>query len=162
MLLQIVLHTPGWVWAMLAALLALGVAQSRPRAVHPLHLLALPLVLLGLGLSSLLPAFLSQPMLAAVWVVALGLGLRGGLWLPVASSSHWDRDRKRLQLAGSWLPLIVILVIFSLRYTAAVSMALHPAWRQDLVVQVPLTLAFGALSGLFLGRALGLWRLVRA
>lgn len=162
MLLQIVLHTPGWVWAMLAALLALGVAQSRPRAVHPLHLLALPLVLLGLGLSSLLPAFLSQPMLAAVWVVALGLGLRGGLWLPVASSSRWDRDRKRLQLAGSWLPLIVILVIFSLRYTAAVSMALHPAWRQDLVVQVPLTLAFGALSGLFLGRALGLWRLVRA
>ena len=119
-------------------------------------------VLLGLGLSSLLPAFLSQPMLAAVWVVALGLGLRGGLWLPVASSSRWDRDRKRLQLAGSWLPLIVILVIFSLRYTAAVSMALHPAWRQDLVVQVPLTLAFGALSGLFLGRALGLWRLVRA
>ena len=56
----------------------------------------------------------------------------------------------------------MILVIFSLRYTAAVSMALHPAWRQDLVVQVPLTLAFGALSGLFLGRALGLWRLVRA
>ena len=84
MLLQIVLHTPGWVWAMLAALLALGVAQSRPRAVRPLHLLALPLVLLGLGLSSLLPAFLSQPMLAAVWVVALGLGLvavHGRAWV---------------------------------------------------------------------------------
>jgi len=162
MFLQIVLHTPAWVWVLLAALVALGVAQSRPRAVHPLQLLALPLALLGLGLSSLLPAFVSLPVLAAVWAGALGLGLRAGLWLPVASTTRWDGARKRLHLAGSWLPLVVILVIFSLRYTAAVSLALHPAWRQDLAVQLPLCLAFGALSGLFLGRALGLRRLVRA
>jgi hypothetical protein len=162
MLLQIVLHTPGWVWGLFAALLALGVAQSRPRAVHPLQLLALPLVLLGLGLSSLLPAFASMPVLAVVWLAALGLGLRTGLWLPVASTTRWDSARMRLHLAGSWLPLVVILIIFSLRYTAAVSLALHPAWRQELTVQVPLCLAFGALSGLFLGRALGLRRLVRA
>jgi hypothetical protein len=162
MLLQIVLHTPGWVWGLLAALLALGVAQSRARAVHPLQLLALPLVLLGLGLSSLLPAFVSMPMLAVVWLAALGLGLRAGLGLPVAATTRWDSARRRLQLAGSWLPLVLILIIFSLRYAAAVSLALHPAWRQEMAVQVPLCLAFGALSGLFLGRALGLRRLVRA
>ncbi len=36
---------------------------------------------------------------------------------------------------------------------------LHPAWQAMGVVQLPLALAFGCLSGIFLGRALGLWAL---
>lgn len=159
MLIEIVAHTPLWVWGLFTALLALGLYQRRSRAVRPAQLLALPLVLLALGLSSQQAAFTAQPALVAVWLAALGAGLAMGLRLPRAAGTHWDAATGRLHLAGSWMPLVLILIIFTLRYTAAVSLALHPQWRQDLSVQVPLSLAFGVLSGLFLGRALGLRRL---
>ena len=160
MLIQIITHTPLWVWGLLTALLALGLYQSRDRQVRPLQLLALPLALLALGLSSLAPRFAAQPVLAVFWLAALGASLLMGLRLPVAAGTHWNAATQRLHLAGSWFPLVLILVIFTLRYTAAVSLAMHPAWQHDLSVQAPLSLAFGALSGLFLGRALGLRRLV--
>ena len=159
MLIEIVSRTPPWVWFLFAALLALGLYQRRTRQVRPGQLLVLPLVLLALGLSSLFAAFTARPVLVAVWLSALGTATVLGLRLPPAAGTRWDAATGRLYLPGSWFPLVLILVIFSLRYTAAVSLALHPAWRQDLAVQVPLCLAFGALSGLFLGRALGLRRL---
>lgn len=159
MLFEIVTRTPTWVWGLFVALLSLGLYQRRTLQVRPTQLLILPLVLLGLGLSSLFAAFTAQPVLAALWLAALGTAASLGLRLPVASGTRWDAARGRLRLAGSWLPMVLILVVFSLRYSAAVGFALHPAWRQDLAVQVPLCLAFGALSGLFLGRALGLRRL---
>jgi hypothetical protein len=159
MLIEIVTRTPLWVWGLFAALLALGLYQRRTRQVRPGQLLILPVVLLVLGVSSLAAAFTAQPVLAAVWLAALGTAVMLGLRLPPAPGTHWDAPSGRLQLPGSWLPMVLILIIFTLRYTAAVSLAMHPAWRQDLAVQVPLSLAFGALSGLFLGRALGLRRL---
>jgi hypothetical protein len=39
---------------------------------------------------------------------------------------------------------------------------MHPEWRQIFALQAPLALLFGSLSGLFLGRALGLHALTRA
>ena len=159
MLIQIT-HTPLWVWGLLTALVALGLYQSRARQVRPLQLLALPMALLALGLSSLLPRFAAQPVLAVLWLAALGGSVLMGLRLPVAAGTRWDTTSQRLHLAGSWFPLVLILVIFMLRYTVNVSLVMHPAWQHDMAVQAPLSLAFGALSGLFLGRALGLRRLV--
>lgn len=162
MLFEIVRHTPLWVWLLLAALLALGLSQRRGRFVQPARLLILPLVLLGLGLSSMAAAFSALPLVGVAWVAALLMSLTLALRLKPPAGTHWDAAAGRLFLAGSWMPLFIILVIFTLRYTTAVSLALHPAWRTDLAVQLPLALAFGSLSGLFLGRTLGLWRLTRA
>jgi hypothetical protein len=67
--------------------------------------------------------------------------------------------RQRLQLPGSWLPMALIVVIFSLRYVFAVAQALNPELRGLLAVQAPAAAAFGALTGLFMGRALGLLKL---
>jgi hypothetical protein len=59
------------------------------------------------------------------------------------------------------MPLLVILAIFSLRYGNGVALALHPQWRADGAVQLPLALLFGSLSGLLLGRSLRLHALSR-
>jgi hypothetical protein len=92
MLIIILQHTPGWVWLMLAGLLALG------------------------------------------------------LW-------------QRLHLPGSWLPMALIVLIFAPRYAAGVAQGLHPEWRALWPLQAGQALLFGALSGLFAGRALALRRL---
>lgn len=161
MILQILIHTPLWVWALLAALLLLGLWQSRARRVRRVQLMSLPLALLTLGLWSMAPGFVTQPVAAVLWLGAIAAATALGLRLPRPAAARWLADEARLMLPGSWVPLLLIVAIFSLRYAAGVGQGLHPEWRALAAVQWPLALVFGGLSGLFLGRALGLLQLTR-
>ena len=161
MLITIVTHTPAWVWGLLTALLALGLWQRLTRRVAPMQLLALPLALLALGLWSMAPGFAALPLAAVLWLTALAVGNALGQRLRPPRGTLWYADEQRLHLPGSWLPLLLIVTIFALRYAVGVGSAMHPEWRGLWQVQTPLALVFGALSGLFLGRALGLRRLAR-
>jgi hypothetical protein len=156
MILQILQHTPVWVWALLLALLALGFAQTRPRSVPRSRLLLLPLALLALGLWTMAPNWVAQPLTLLVWLCMLGAFGLVGFRLPPPAGAHWQAETARLQLPGSWFPLVLIVTIFGLRYSMGVSLALHPAWRSALAVLLPAAATFGALSGLFLGRSLRL------
>ena len=161
MILQILVHTPLWVWGLLAALLALGLWQRLDRKVHWAQLLILPLALLALGLWSMASGFVAQPVAALLWLGAIAAATVVGLRLPRPAAARWLVDEARLFLPGSWLPLMLIVAIFSLRYAAGVGQGLHPEWRTAASVQWPLALVFGALSGIFLGRALGLMQLAQ-
>lgn len=161
MLVQILVHTPGYVWVLLGALILLGIWQARGRQVTPARLFALPLVLLGLGLWSLLGGFADQPWLGLVWLGTLALSVAIFRRLPVRAGAQWLPARGHLYLPGSWLPMVLILAIFSVRYVLGAGTALHPEWRLLPQVQVPLAIFAGLLTGLSLGRALGLLRLVR-
>ena len=161
MLIQILLHTPVWVWLLLAGLLALGLWQRRSRQVSRARLLALPLSMLALGLWSMAPGFVAQPLVAAAWLAALLLATSLGRRLPPPTGAQWRADVQRLWLPGSWLPLVIIVCIFSLRYASGVALALHPEWKSQLNVQLPMALVFGLLSGVFLGRALAQLALTR-
>lgn len=161
MIIEILSRTPVWVWGLLAALLALGMAQSRDRQVPPARLLILPIALLALGLSATAAGFVALPASAALWLLALAAGVALGLRRPPPAGTHWLPAEHRLHLPGSWLPMGLIVAIFSLRYGANVGMAINPALRNAPAVLLPLALLYGALSGTFLGRALGLFRLTR-
>ena len=162
MVMEILSRTPVWVWGLLAALLALGAAQTRDRHVAPSRLLMLPIALLALGLSSMAAGFVALPAAAALWLAALA----GSATLPAGQAARagtrWLPVEQRLQLPGSWVPMLLIVVIFSLRYATNVGMAINPAWRTAPELLLPLALLYGGLSGMFLGRALALLRLTRA
>jgi hypothetical protein len=162
MLIEIVRFTPSWVWGLLAALLLLGLWQTRPRTVARAQLLALPLALLALGLWSMRAGFVVQPSALVLWLVALGALLALGQRLPRPPGARWQSDTARLQLPGSWLPMAMIVGIFTLRYAISVAQALHPAWRSAPEVLLPVAALYGAMAGLLLGRALGLLRLTLA
>lgn len=159
MTLQILQHTPLWVWGLLLALLALGLTQTRPRKVPRARLLALPLSLLALGVWTMAPTFVNHSVCLLVWLFMLVILGYAGLRLPLPRGAQWHAATARLWLPGSWFPLALILTIFGLRYAMGVAQALHPAWRGELALLLPAAALFGALSGLFLGRALGLRRL---
>ncbi len=162
MIVNILSHTPVWVWGLLTALLALGFSQTRQRHVAPSRLLLLPMALLGLGLWSMAPGFVALPLAALVWLAALGAGVAVLAGRPSRAGAQWLPAEHRLQLPGSWMPMLLILAIFSLRYAANAGMAINPGWRNAPEVLLPLALLLGGLSGLFLGRALALLKLTRA
>lgn len=155
MITEILRHTPAAVWAGLAALVALGLSRARACRVSPTRLLLMPGLLAAAGLASLVLGFGSLQVLLA-WAGAFAAVAFLGRRLPPPRGLAWDAAASRLLLPGSWLPLAVILALFGVRYAGAVAAALHPQWQHAAVLGVPLALASGAVSGLLLGRALGL------
>jgi hypothetical protein len=159
MIFNVLSHTPVWVWGLLIALLALGFSQTRQRDLQPWRLLMLPLTLLGLGLWSMAPGFMAFPLSALVWVAALGVGVALLAGRPARAGTRWLPAEQRLRLPGSWMPMLLILATFLLRYAANVGMALNPGWRSAPWLLLPLALLYGGLSGIFLGRSVSLLRL---
>jgi hypothetical protein len=153
---EIVRHTPGWVWVLLAALLALGLSQLRTRRVPRWRLFVLPAVLLALGLSATAMSFRPAGPALAAWALALAAGAGFGRRRPAPAGARWDAEGRVLRLPGSAWPLVVILAVFTLRYAAGVALALQPAWRASLSVALPLAATYGAIAGLLLGRVLAL------
>lgn len=160
MIIAILQGTPAWVWALLAALVALGLWQGRDRSVAPARLLLLPLALLGLGLWTVMPSWRAQPTGAAVWLATWLAGTAAGGWLPLRPGAAWDAATQRLRLPGSRLPLVVILAVFSLRYGAGVTAAINPALAGSAAFVWTLAGVSGCISGLLLGHTLRLLSLV--
>jgi len=159
-LLPIVRFTPAWVWLLLAALVALGVRQARPRSGGIVALSIQPVAMILLSLSSTISAFRASPALPGALVLWLLAALCLTALVAVGQTpGQYDPLSRRYALPGSWWPLALMLAVFSVRYVVAVRLALHPGLSSDQGFVLPVAVLYGALSGLFLGRAARLWRL---
>jgi hypothetical protein len=156
MVIDILRHTPAWVWLLLAALLALGVSQLRTRRVSRRRLWVLPVVLCSLGVSATAMSFRPATPALAAWATALAAGVMLGRRLRPPADACWDTTGRTLLLPGSAGPLLLMIAIFTLRYASGVALALHPAWREAPHVALPLAALYGAIGGMLFGRTLGL------
>ena len=155
--IEILRHTPNYVWAILVALIVLGLLQWRDHAVGRTRLSIAPI---GLGAFSLWGATLAFGMRAeivAAWLVGMALAFVANQWL------RWPRaigvdGTGRYTLRGSPWPLIAMLAIFGLRYAVAVTLVFHRDWAADALFSGAIALLYGSLSGLFAARALRILR----
>lgn len=161
MLIQILARTPAWVFVLLAALLALGLSQVRARQVTLNRAIALPTAMLALSGWGVVSAFGAGAGPLATWLLA-GL-ITGSLVFrrPAHPGVRYDAMQRRIQLPGSWMPLMLILGIFCTKYAVGVSLAMQPSLSVDSGFALPVSAAYGAFSGVFAGRALSLLRLSR-
>ena len=158
MLNQIFAHTPRWVWVLLLALLCLGLSQSVTRRASLRRVTLLPLVMAGLSLYGAVSGFGAQaPLLfwLASAAASAALVLRRGL----PEGTRYDALRLEFTLPGSWMPMALVLGIFLTKYFVGVVTALQPALVGDPLFAFTLSALYGAFSGVFLARALRLWRL---
>lgn len=161
MLAQIFTNTPPWVWGLLLALLLLGFSQARARRVGVRRILILPLVMTALSLSGTLSSFGGAPGVLLAWV-------GGGVitvWLlsrrPAPASTRYDAASQLFWLPGSWVPMALILGIFSLKYVVGATLAMRPELARSIEFSVAFAALFGACSGVFIARAARLWKLTR-
>jgi hypothetical protein len=147
-LLDILAHTPLWVWALFAFVLFMGYQRTRDRIVPLWRLLVLPALLLVLTISGWLTAGLgSLPAIAVGFIAGGTLG-----WLLVREGSARRLEGNRLWLRGDWWSFLQIVAILAFRYATTVAGIVNPAFAADPVWH-PLTLLLSsALKGLFLGR----------
>ncbi len=155
---QILLYTPVWVFVLLAGLVVFGLMQARTRRVAVWLTLILPVAMPILSLSGVLQYVgLWWPALA-VWVLALGTASMLCLRAMNPDTARYDSESRKLIVVGSWIPLLVILGIFSVRYAMAVARAMEFEIARDPNAQLAVSLVLGAFSGFFFARGLLFWR----
>ena len=154
--LAIVQHTPAWVWGLLAALVALGLWQTRSREISLTRVTVLPLVLTAFSLSGVLSAFGHLPVAFLAWAAGIATALVLARKAVTMRGAYWSAGRGVLHVPGSWLPLVLIVGLFAVKYGAGVSPSLAPALASDATFAGLCSLAYGTFSGLFLARALAL------
>ena len=151
--LQILYFTPTWVFGLLAGLVAFGLMQTRTRRVPVWLALLLPAGMTVLSLSGVLQ-YVSQPGFALLaWL--FGVCATSALSLRVRpEAAQYDASSRRLMIAGSWVPLFVILGIFCVRYAIGVATGMGLETIRSLLAQAASSLLLGALSGFFVARLL--------
>lgn len=152
---QIISRTPIWVWAILAALIFMGGKALRPRTVKRYTVLIAPIAFLMLGLTS------SRGTIGfASWGISLlaVASFTFFVWKPTAGARYVP-EGDQLHMPGSVVPMVLMLAIFLLNYIINVTLAMNPALRNELLWQVGPGIVLGALSGLFAGRALTMFRM---
>ena len=160
-LLDILHGTPVRIWFLLAGLVALGLSQARPRTLSAMRAAALPAALFVLSLAGVASSFGLGAATLAAWLAGAGLAFTAApRWLPRAEGT-WSEALDRVHVAGSWLPLLLIVGLFTIKYAAGASLALHPQAAHDAAFAAPFCFAYGLFAGVFLVRGRQLWLLRR-
>ena len=148
MLIQIITHTPLWVFGLFALLVMLGYKQSKTRLVKPKLSLILPIVMFSLALQGMVTNF-SEPKLAlAVWIFS-GL-ITFGLFMKFqgnVENSFYQKDKGLVEVKGSWSPLLLIMTLFFLKYALTVSAVLALPFISQFSFIIVVSLTFGFLNG---------------
>ena len=120
MFVQVVAHTPLWVWGLLALLIALGLAQSVARKVSLRRVIWLPLAMTALSLHGTLSVLQADQW---IWVLWLGAAVATMAWFAssdLPAGVGFEPSTSTFSLPGSWEPLVLMMGIFMTRYAVAV------------------------------------------
>lgn len=155
-------HTPGWVFGLFLALLALGVSQCFAREASLRRVLSLPLTMTALAIYGLVAAIGAAPVTLSLWSTAAVLSAGVVLAIPPQAGTSYNMARRRFALPGSVVPLLLFIGIFVVKYTVSVKLALQPEHAQQLDFAAAVSTVYGMFSGIFIGRAARLWKLAHA
>jgi len=151
MLQQIVMHTPAYVWAILAVLVWRGTAALREREMKLRSLFIVPAVMLALSLQGVLVKFGSNAIALATWAAAAA-GTALLVWKFGRSRTTPGATPGSVIVHGSRVPLAMMMAVFFTKYAAAVLLAVLPHARHDALVAAGVCALFGVFNGCFLGR----------
>src|SRR5439155_17071000 len=150
---QVLIHTPLWVFPLLAYLVWLGIKAMRPRTTTIWRSLIVPAVFIVWGLSRLLSrSDYAWPLVS--WLGAAAALLVVGLL--TARPLDLDHTTGEIKRPGSWVPLIRNVTVFALQYTVAVVAAVDP--HDATTVAIIGRAISGGTTGYFLGRTIALLR----
>jgi len=155
---EVLIHTPIWVWVLLALLVSRGLASLRPRDIAPSRALIVPVVFLVWGLTGLIGSR-GLGLDLALFVVALGAGfVGGGALASLTPTPTWRPETGRMAMPGSPVPLAMILIAFAAKYVGNVALAVEDDPAAHAGIATAMTLLGGGFAGLFWGRTLALFR----
>jgi hypothetical protein len=162
MLSPILANTPIWVFGLFFVLLALGVLQMRPRKTPLRRIIISPVVFLVLSFVGVVTAFgvSAEPVLA--WLAGYLLSAYATRQVSSNVGSRFDATTRTVHLAGSSLPLVLMMSIFAIKYFVGASTGMHASFTLHPHFPAAASVLYGVCSGAFAGRAWRLFELTRS
>jgi hypothetical protein len=158
MIVEILKHTPIWVFGLFIFLIVLGFKQSKERRVKKLLVLPLPIGMVFLSFFGVYTSFGLAPLPIGVWFITLAsMSYFMVEYFPVEKVSFSSISGSFL-VPGSWLPFVLMMAIFFTKYIVGVLSVLHPTVVMSAVFVVSISLIYGLFSGMFIARAISVWR----
>ncbi|KHK50190.1 tat pathway signal sequence [Ralstonia sp. A12] len=148
---SIVSHTPAWVFVVFAMLIALGLRQTQPRVVSRRRLIVLPVVVAMYSFYGVVMASHGSALALVAWLTAIAAAFL--LTRLVPPSGAVSESAATVRVPGSWVPMVVILSLFTARYAYNVMLAIHPDVLQSASFMTLFSALFGFLGGLLLSRS---------
>lgn len=142
MIVEILLNTPAWAYAIFALLLWLGVCQLRARWVSIHRVWLTPMVFIVWGFLGLVLHNTGSAASLSPWLVAASLGVVLGLLR--RNTLVIDTKLGRVMRPASAMPLLRNLIVFAAHYGLNIAAAFHPG--QYSIMQIDM-----GVSGLFAG-----------
>lgn len=152
-MLQILQHTPHWVFGLFIGLVFLGYSQTKTRLLSVKRLIIFPIVMLSLSALGIASSFGVHLLSFAMWLCGTVLAFAITYWMASPSGVHYLKNERVFSVPGSWLPMVLIMVIFFTKYTVGVLLVLHPETVHTGTFIVSACLLFGLSSGFFSARA---------
>ena len=150
---QIVSQTPPWVFGLFVGLLVLGLMQTRNRKVREWLAYLLPVGMVCLSLSGVHTSFGLQAIPILAWAFGIAVvTLLGSKAMANNGVVYLSQERSFL-IPGSWIPLLVIMAIFFVKYVFAVLKSVGVIDVTSTTTAVLFSLIYGCLSGYFSARA---------
>ncbi|MBR1091147.1 hypothetical protein JQ621_27135 [Bradyrhizobium manausense] len=149
---QILVHTPPWVWILLAYLVWQGIKSMQPRKAPIWRALIVPIVFIAWGVSRIGFGHQDTQWPLVAWIAAALVLLPFGVLTP----RPFEVDHKTGEIIrpGSAFALIRNLVVFSLQYIVSVISAIDAGDRATaLIVGRAIS---GATAGYFFGSMIAL------
>ena len=148
--MQILTHTPLFVWAILAFLIFRGMLSMRTREVDVRRLFIIPVVMVILALQDIATRYAFAAEALAAWAGASAL-IAWAIVTFTRTRIEAGSTPGSLRLRGSWVPLAAMLAVFVTKYTVIVSMVMRPQLGHDAVFVAAACAASGLCSGFFVG-----------
>jgi hypothetical protein len=162
MLMQIILHTPKWVFAVFVLLVWIGAKQLLSGSVSLTRITVMPIAMTALSVFGVLSAFGDSFGALLGWAAAAVVLLALVLQRPLPATTRYDAAAREFHVAGSAVPLMLMMGIFFTKYVVGVALAMHPELRHQASFALAIPTLYGAFSGIFVARAVRLWKLAIA
>lgn len=153
MLNNLLTHTPAYVWLILALVVARGVVALRERETTLKKLCIIPAIMLPVALLDIARKFGLDGLPLSAW----GLAVVAAMWAVwslggrrIAAGSTPDTVR----VGGSVMPLLLMLLIFAVKYATTVMLVVSPALLHGAAVTAAACALMGGANGWFFGRLL--------
>ncbi|HEX2527939.1 MAG TPA: DUF6622 family protein [Geminicoccus sp.] len=151
-IVQILAHTPWWVYALFAYLISRGLRARKPVTVTLRELALFPALLTGLGLVELHRIHGFGPDTLGIWLLALAIGIVLGILLLRRRAFTVDRAQGVIHRPTDPTVLPLILLAFVVKYAFGVIGAMAPDMLQEPAYRVLDIGASGLFAGIFLGK----------
>lgn len=152
-MLQILQHTPIWVFGLFLGLIFLGYSQTKTRMISVRRLAILPIAMLCLSASGVWSTFGANPLGFIVWLSGISIMLAIFSWLEYPKDIVYSSNEQIYTIPGSWIAFMLIMLIFFTKYTVAVLLIRNSALHQSSFFIIGICTLYGLSSGWFFARA---------